>query len=704
MINMCAKRALVCLVGLLMVGCGGGDTPVTITFTLIGLTPTSSNDLTGGDFVTITGSGFETAEVRQVNFGGTPGTDFTRVSDLELRVRAPQAPLGQAGPVTLEVISVDGQPLRKFHPIQYDYTGGQPVPQTITPTTYSATGAQEFRITGASLGPASGTTQVTFVGVGTVTATVSANAQFLTGRAPVTAGSPPAGFVDVQIAAPGGSVTVPTRVQYQALTPPFFFPFPHQTSGNASQPVKLADGFAVACSAGGDGMWGTADDDLEIFQGPPSQAIVTQTSVLFNGLAVGFLSATNSIPAIIDADTFCIASVGLDGLPSTNDDLVLFVTTARTSPFVVQQFIPMMPQVPVGALGPGRVGALGPGPDTFPGTADDELLIMDIVGIQVTANSQPNVGRPDQNTGAASFSIPYSPDGGATVFLMDVGANGTPGNADDSFVKVVVAQAPAGVTKVGAPNMVAPPVPITATRFAVPAGSNAAPGGPNDRLAVFDVSSSPPTLSFHPINTPVHAVAPRPFAAHGTGGIAVATAGPDQILRNDDDRVVFFTDIVAGSTVFQTIQGQPLLAPVGPSLVIWGPGPGFTPGDANDTAQLVNPTATASSNFLPQLPWGHLFAPLSDGARAFVIDNGLDGGPNTGDERLVVLQTLKAGDGTSATLLPLVATLVARAQGIHPFVPIGPGWGLMQSPGPDGTLGGVGAPGGTDDVLVVAFY
>jgi len=52
----------------------------------------------------------------------------------------------------------------------------------------------------------------------------------------------------------------------------------------------------------------------------------------------------------------------------------------------------------------------------------------------------------------------------------------------------------------------------------------------------------------------------------------------------------------------------------------------------------------------------------------------------------------------SGSTLPLATSLSTRLTGQQPFVPIGPGWGLIQSAGPNGTFGNA------DDQLILAHY
>jgi hypothetical protein len=93
------------LIPALAAGCsGGGGGGGGITFTVLNVAPSISNDLNGGDLVSITGTNFVTVNVANVKFAGFPGT-IVSVTDTEIRVTTPPAPFGNPGLVTVEIIS-----------------------------------------------------------------------------------------------------------------------------------------------------------------------------------------------------------------------------------------------------------------------------------------------------------------------------------------------------------------------------------------------------------------------------------------------------------------------------------------------------------------------------------------------------------------------------------------------------------------------
>ena len=249
MISMLLRRAAGAIVaGLaLIAGCSSGGGSVSIRITLQSVDPTTSSDLNGGDTVTIFGSGFNSVLLGRVTFGGRLGFGITPGGDNMFTVTSPPAPGGNPGTVTIEVTYLTDGVLKTvglFGAYTYIDVAQPPNPQSITPTNYTATGAGNFTIQGTNLGPPGGTTQVKFLGIGVVTASVSQNGQFLTGAAPVSPGAPVQVPVTVRVEPVGGNpVNVPTTVNF-LWTPPVAIPLGNQTRANASQHERLAEGFA----------------------------------------------------------------------------------------------------------------------------------------------------------------------------------------------------------------------------------------------------------------------------------------------------------------------------------------------------------------------------------------------------------------------------------------------------------------------------
>lgn len=690
MIRMFFRRAAGAIVtGLaLIAGCSGGGESVSIRITLQSVDPTISNDLNGGDTVTIFGSGFDAVLLAQVTFGGRLGFGLTPGGDNMFTVTSPPAPGGNPGTVTIEVTYLtDGvfKTAGLFGAYTYIDVAQPPSPQSITPTNYTATGAGDFTIQGTNLGPPGGTTQVNFVGIGTVTATVSQAAQFLMGSVPVSPGAPAQVPVTVRVEPVGGTpVDVPTTVNF-VWAPPVAIPLGNQARANASQPVKLADGFAVLCTAGTDVAWGNGNDAIVIVSGPPNAVGM----LTLGGLS---LSATNSIPAVMDANTFCVYSIGADGAVGTNDDSIVHVSAAQTATPVVTNIVhAFLNSAPLVAIATNRIATTGAGVDTLRGTIDDEIVIVTFTGTVANIQVQPNAGPMDFAGGRGAWSQPISFDG-ENVYVPTVGTDGLPMTADDFLSRVQVSQLPGGFLSVSAPFLAGRPIALGNTRLAAPAGVGGAAGGVNDVLTVFDDTGGAINRFLHALNTRTIVGAPRAFAPFGNGGIAVAHAGVDMQLATGDEQIRCYLDPL--NNVFNDIPmlGRPTISALGGGAIIFW--------DTTFSAFFIDVSASFNPPppFFPSPPWNLGFAPLADATRAFAVDAGADTIPDTGDENLIVQQSKAVFSVGSGSTLPLATSLSTRLTGQQPFVPIGPGWGLIQSAGPNGTFGN------GDDQLILAHY
>ncbi len=691
MISMLLRRAAGAIVaGLaLIAGCSSGGGSVSIRITLQSVDPTTSSDLNGGDTVTIFGSGFNSVLLAQVTFGGRLSFGIMPGGDNMFTVTSPPAPGGNPGTVTIEVTYLTDGVLRTvglFGAYTYIDVAQPPSPQSITPRNYTATGAGNFTIQGTNLGPPGGTTQVNFLGIGIVTASVSQDGQFLTGAAPVSPGAPVQVPVTVRVEPVGGNpVNVPTTVNF-LWTPPVAIPLGNQTRANASQPVKLADGFAVLCTAGTDAAWGNGNDSIVIISGPPNAVGV----LTLGGLS---LSATNSIPAVMDANTFCVYSIGADGAVGTNDDSIVHVSAAQTATPVVTNIVhAFLNSAPLVAIASNRIATTGAGVDTLRGTIDDEIVIVTFTGAAANIQVRPNAGRMDFAGGSGAWSQPISFDG-ENVYVPTLGADGLPMTADDLLSRVQVSQLPGGgFLSVSAPFLAGRPIALGNTRLAAPAGVGGAAGGVNDVLMVFDDSGGAINRFLHTLNTRTIVGAPRAFVPFGNGGIAVAHAGVDMQLASGDERIRCYLDPL--NNVFNDIPmlGRSSISALGGGTIIFW--------DTTFSAFFIDVLASFNPPppFFPSPLWNLAFAPLADATRAFAVDAGADTIPDTGDENLIVQQSTSIFSAGGGSTLPLAMSLSTRLTGQQPFVPIGPGWGLIQSAGPNGTIGN------GDDQLILAYY
>ncbi len=692
------RRAGALLPFLVLAACGGGGGGGgggTATFTVTALNPAVSVDLAGGDLITITGTNFLTAAVDVITFGGIPGTNRILVSETELTVVTPPAPGGAAGAVDVVFTSLSGGTLQVSD--GYTYASSAPNPQTIAPTSFTATGAESFTITGTTLGPLGGQVTVVFQGIGSVTASVSANGTSVTGRAPLAGGVPPIGGITVTIDTGSATVDVPTPVSY-TYAPPVAVGVagvPYQTSGNASQPVRLADGYAVLCTAGVDAGWGTGDDEIKIVTGPPAATTVASVAPRgFPGTQVGYLSATSSVPVILGPDTFAVYSAGATGV---GPGFVL-VTAARTAPVADIFTYPGINAAPVAAIGPARIAFAAAGPDGIfgpggppPANQSDDLVVADFN----LALAPPPIlvtrvvgGIADTSiTGPGNFSIPFSADGD-TVFMMGAGPDAVRWNGDDTIIAHVMSTATTS-TLFSAPFLFGRPIALTSSLLAVPgAGPDGLAGGGNDTLEVFTYSG-PWSRTPHLLGQTFDVAALVPCGRVGNGIVVPLLGG-----------IRVYTNPLAGTASTLPFLGTALFAPLGNGgLAVFGPGANLVPRTGNDDVAMHIDSAGTTVESFSLIP--NLFqnvAPLSDADRVFAVSPGPDGAFQTPDDTLEVYQTRSLGQARSVTPLPLNALPVARVMGTLPFVPVGPGWGLLQSPGTDTIFGN------TDDQLILVTY
>ena len=584
----------------------------------------------------------------------------------------PPAPLGVPGAVIVEVTTVEAG--SKFVPGDYTYVGssGSPQPQTITPLTYTPTGAQSFTIQGANLGPSGGNVNVLFSGLGSVQGLVSPDATLVTGRAPVSMGMPPTGPVTVTVDSGAGTADVPTTVTYDHAAP-MALPAPWQAPAGVSRPVRLSDSRAVLCTSGADNTWGNGNDDVLIISGPPTPATTRVTFA--TGGSIGFLDPNNSIPVVLDANTICLYSVGPNGVPDGPatvgpDDTFVVITSAQTTPVVTALAVGSPAPAPFARISSSTFAVLETGVNRIAGDADD---VVRIYSTNFTVVASFPVANLDVTPGRANFSLPVSPDGGANIFVMSAGANGLPNDGDDRLTHHVVATTMSTVVPMVAQTR---PLAISPTLLVAPgAGANGAFGGvvADDVLLVIAIT---PALSVtsQPLPTPIDLAAVMPLAPLGTGGVALPVQGTQP--------VVAFTDPVNGTSATLTLTGTPLLAPLGSGdLVV------FTPGSATR----VRGDGSSSQNFSAAPTLNQAIVVLTDADRAFGLTT-------VGGSALLVHQTRALNAFADTSALPVDLPGAAPITGTEPFVPVGPDWGLVQSKGMTAFWGD-----GADVVLVVRY-
>lgn len=670
------RRALgVSLLSLLLAACGSGGS-VSFSFALNSVTPNVSATLLGGETVEVTGVNFLDVTIVTVMFGGHPVQGVSVLGDGVIEVVTPPAPNGATGSVDVTVITADAGARTLAN--GYTYQNGDAMAVgAITPTTFTATGAEDFTITGQNLAGAGQTTvEVIFGSAGTVVGNVSDGGATVTGRAPLVAGTPPAAPVTVTVRrAPGEEANAPQTVTFD-WNPPFGVPGPGQTVGGASQPVRIADGYAVACTAGVDGTWGNLDDEVLLLSGHPAapNSVPVRRIPTVPGPAptpVGFLHPQLSIPVSFATGDVFVYSVGTGAGPR----ITRITNISTATPTVTDNAPPGMNPLPLAAIGPNRLAYTTAGPDgILNGAASDEdLYVIDVV--TMTPFLPITIGHVDL-TLPASFSLPRSADGGSTVFLVSTGADAVAGNGNDQMVRAVVPAATASFA--AAPFLVQPPLVLSSTTaFAPGAGANGVPGNADDTVEVFFHNGA--TLARTPralgaalfVGAPLHAV-----RLGGSGGVVAAGTG-----------LQIFTDILLGSPTLTAIPGVPILAGL-PSLeaIVFGPGADLVVGAPPDEARHIS-GGGASVPFADVPLWTQAASPGSDADRAFAVGRGPDGAFGTGDELLVVQSVRALGQTRDGTTIPLAVDAGRSILSSSRFVPLSGSSGIIQSPGPDGVFG-----------------
>jgi hypothetical protein len=669
----------------LWAGCGGGGGG---GFTVVSVLPNASADLGGGDLITITGTNFQTVQITTVTFGGVPGTNLVVLNETTLQVRTPPSPGGIIQTVAVALASMNGG--AQVIPNAYSYLDTTPSPQTIVPTTFTPTGAEDFTITGTNLGAPGGQVTVIFQSIGSVTGNVSANAQSVTGRAPLV-GPPPAGAVTVTIDTGADQADVPTTVSYSYALPATVG-LPGQTLAGASLPARLDNGYAALCTSGANLLWNDADDDVFIITGPPNAMAAVRVSPRgAPGGSVGFLSPANSSPAVLGPNTFCVYRAGGPGVTG-----VVIVTLAQTAP--VADIFPLgtLNAAPIAALASNRIAVFTAGADGVfgpsPANTADDLWVLDF---QLAVPGPPpmtptivaNAGIADVAAGTGNFSIPFTADGD-TVLWMTVGPNGLPRDGDDSLWGYTVSTATMHAVTAAA-SVRGRPLALSASLLVVPgAGINGTFGNADDVLEVFTPAGVGWTRTPQPMGA-LNIAALVPYAAVGDG-VAVAQINAVRV----------FTDPAAGTNTTYAVSGAPLLAPLGSgALTVFGPGANLVPRGGNDDQALFIDSDGAAPQPFSLVPDQFLtLAPLTDATRAFALAPGGDNVFGTNDDTLEVYQSRSLAANRSAVELPAGALPAARVSGTVPLVPIGPSWGLLQSPGANTTFGD------GDDVLIVVTF
>jgi len=701
-------------------GGGGGDS--SSTFTLQFVDPNASADVNGGDTVVVHGTNFLAARVARVFFGANnPGFGIKVLSDTEIEVTVPPAPSGNAGTYSVEVETLEFGTKGLFRAFTYADDGGgttgPPVPTTIFPTSFTATGAESFTISGTNLGPSGGQVDVIFEGVGLVRATVSQDRQFATGNAPVSQGVPIATPILVTVDNSGQSGPVPTQVTYNYAAPSsWLVPF-QEGAGNTSLPVRVGEGIAVVATSGTTANWGnvagTGDDELFLITGPPLTAGLVP---LFGNAGLPAsqrrLDSNNSVPVAVDSDTVCLYSPGMDGIALTGDEVIIVVSGLQSTPPTVRVLpVPNLTPAPIARISDTQIAFT----TRLTGTAaaQDELRFASInSGVPTLSGARTDIGLADgrATVGRGYRSIPFSPDGDA-VFVFTLHPGGGTRTFGDSTDLLTRYQLSTGaVAQTPAPFLHDTPIALSATRVVAAAQSVASPPNPDDKLAIYDFAGGSFTTTYMGVGARIQTLGLRTIVALGDGHVALAHGGANQTAGNADDQIAVFRDDGSGSLTQLNVPlaGRPQMTPLGDgSVVVFGPGGDLFAGTLDDRAILLRANGSSFAEFPGAPTWGQGTLAAVDSTRVFAIGTGPDA-PNygTGNETLIVLQAKAVGLGIATSLLPMSGALgyfvnaapSQAAQARTPFVPVGSGWGLMQSPGTTNAFSSAG-----NRVLIVSY-
>ncbi|MEM8883255.1 MAG: IPT/TIG domain-containing protein [Planctomycetota bacterium] len=703
-VNRLAVAVMCALVATATAACSGGGGGGTPTFEVTAVSPSESVDLNGGGTVVITGEQFLAAQPTTVLFGdGNPGFNLQVISDTQLEVTLPPAPNGLPVIVTVEVVSLNRGTRGLFGGFQYRGPGGTPVPpnpQTIVPTTYSPTGAQEFRITGTNLGPPGGVVTVEFGSVAAVQGQVSQDTTIVTGRAPVLGFLPVPGPLEVVVRNGSFAEAVPTQVRFEKPdTVALGVPRQSVTAQiNSSVPVRINSGVAAMITTGTDFIWGNGNDEMVLVYGPPS------TTSVVNALSLGTaaprsLSPNYSLPVRVDNDT-----VVLSGPGATPANTVLYIVSnlAAATPTVTVANVPNLAPIMPARIADGQLGVILQG--TGLGGAD-QLQVLTFTGGQITGQlaTAIDIGTADvisaTGRGRANVSRPASPDGDS-VFVVGLGANGVFGDADDTLIRYRISTTE--IAGIVAPHFVAPPIFVSASRVVGVAAAIIQAPDPDDALVVYDVLGTAISQTIIDLDSRADVGAARTIVTFGDGNVAVATGGVDRAPNNADDLVaVYRASTVAppfdGPTQF-SFGRRPVMAPLGNGfLLVSARGLDGTANSSDDVQVTITPEGNALRAFQSSLTWPQHRVPSVQDGRAFALRRGPDSLWSTADEELVVFQSEALGSPPDGLAFRIGGGAAALISGFEPFVPIGANWGLIQSPG----LGGFGTAA---DLILFVFY
>lgn len=353
---------------------------------------------------------------------------------------------------------------------------------------------------------------------------------------------------------------------------------------SAQRPVMVGTR-AVIVSLGLDGLPGT-DDSVIIVEGIGTTTLTTKTVVI-----PGLTSGGASTPVPFGSTSFLITSAGADMLFATGDEALGIVTAIDTaSPVVTPLFTGRIAGDSRGlgvAGGATTVAIPHAGVDTAFGTADDELQVIRNVPA-APAPAPPLVVGP-LTSDSASVVLATGADAALVPLL---GADLLAGTPDDEVALVTsLSVDPMAVVNLGA----ASPPSGALGRLVLLSGSAAArlTEGADGSLGTADdavilltaLGGAAVTASFA-----TGAVAPAGPFVSGSTSLVLIGEGPDAILGTDDDRALEVTGIGSGPALtfrgsgpFDFL-GAPALVPTGAghAIAARNSGPDATASTADD--------------------------------------------------------------------------------------------------------------------------
>lgn len=378
-----------------------------------------------------------------------------------------------------------------------------------------------------------------------------------------------------------------TGVGSAPVVTPLATPFLSDFSGHVE---RLSATRALEISAGADGKWKTADDQLFLLDRLGSQNLVTP-------LVIGGLNSTDAFaPVALTASSAVVSSLGPDLAPNTADDKVVLITGVGSTNTRTDVNVPRLFTLAAGR--PVRVSATralvnSAGADAEETTADDELMLLDRLG---STNTVTPIPIPNLHDFGAGMATPLT---NTLALVSTEGPDSMQSTADD-----VVAV----ISDLGGANTVTP---LTLG------------GGDEDQES--------------------RATRLTPTSA------ALATGGGDAKMNTADDELVILTGVGTTNTV--TRVPMPGLAPQVTSVVVAvsstaflvssGGQDGAVDAGLDDIVSLVS--GTGGAPLVESVPAGGEFnraslpcvAQLLGRGRAVLVSSGPDGTTGAGGDDLM---------------------------------------------------------------------